>query len=266
MDLEEITLQAIELVRETGAFLREETHKFTEDDIEEKGIHNLVTYVDKEAERRLVSGLSNLVTDTGFIVEENQSLKPAEVMNWIIDPLDGTTNYIHRIPVFSISVALQKDDEYILGIVYEPGRDECFYTWEGAPAYLNGNPVSVSDTAVLDDSLLATGFPYHDYSRMKPYLALFDDLMRNSRGIRRLGSAAVDLAYVACGRFDVFYEYGLNLWDIAAGVLLVRNAGGKVTDFINGKGFAEEKNIVASNGKIHREFLDKVAHHFQGDS
>ncbi|MEJ2594851.1 MAG: inositol monophosphatase family protein [bacterium] len=263
MNLPEITEKAILVVREAGDFLKSESGRFTAGDVEEKGMHNLVTYVDRESEKRIVEGLSAIIPEAGFIVEENQELQEAGHLNWIIDPLDGTTNYIHHIPVYSISVALQRDGEFIMGIVYEPVRDECFFTWEGAPSYLNGNKISVSKTRKLDQSLLATGFPYHDYALMDRYLALFDQLMRSSRGIRRLGSAAIDLAYVACGRFEVFYEYGLHIWDIAAGALIVKNAGGRVTDFKGERYFNKKRQIIATNGKTHIEFLQFVNTYFK---
>ena len=245
MDYENLTQQLIHVIKETGAFLKTESKRVRSSDIEEKGLHDLVTYVDKEAERRLVDVLSTLLPEAGFIAEENKSLKTAPVYNWIIDPLDGTTNYIHGIPVYSISIALKKDDEILLGVVYEVGRDEC-----------------VSTTSMMDKSLLATGFPYHDYSMMDSYLSLFNELMRKSRGIRRLGSAAVDLAYVACGRFEVFYEYGLNPWDVAGGAIIVKNAGGTVTDFKGEKGFIENSQLVASNSLLHQEFLQILKRHF----
>lgn len=263
MNFKEVTHQVIDIVKETANFLKAESEKISSTDIEEKGLHDLVTYVDKEAENRLVNVLSTLIPEAGFIAEENKSLKTAEVYNWIIDPLDGTTNYIHGIPVYSISIALMKKKELVLGVVHEVCREECFYTWKGAPSYLNGKIITVSRTESMDRSLVATGFPYHNYSLMDFYLSLFNELMRNSRGIRRLGSAAVDLAYVACGRFEVFYEYGLHPWDVAAGALIVKNAGGKVSDFKGEKEFIENSQIIASNSIIYPEFLDMLQRHFK---
>ena len=263
MNLAEITTKAIGIVKTTGDFLKQESLKFSDRDIEEKGRHNLVTYVDREAENLIVKGLSQIIPGAGFIAEEDETRQTGRDFNWIIDPIDGTTNYIHHIPLYSISVALSHHGETVMGIVYEVSREECFYTWEGGPSYLNGKRISVSKTGTLDHSLIATGFPYQDYSLMEPYLALFDDLMRNSRGIRRLGSAAVDLAYVACGRFEIFYEYGLHLWDIAAGALLVQNAGGRVTDFRGEGNFAEQRQMVSSNGRTHTEFMNMLGRHFK---
>ncbi len=145
-----------------------------------------------------------------------------------------------------------------MGLIYEINREECFYSWKGADAFLNGKKITVSSKDKLDNSLLATGFPYYDYSLLDPYLKLFKEMMKSTRGVRRLGSAAVDLAYVAAGRFEVFYEYGLNPWDVAAGAFLVQQAGGKLCDFKGGNNYIFGKQIVASNGKTHDEFMQKI--------
>ena len=154
-------------------------------------------------------------------------------------------------------------EEVVVGVVYEVNLDECFYAYQGSKAYLNGKEINVSKAEKLRSSLVATGFPYYDYGRMDPYLNLFEEIMRSSHGLRRLGSAAVDLAYVACGRFEAFYEYGLNPWDVAAGVLIVKQAGGKVSDFRGGNNFVFGKEIVASNNLMHDEFLSVVKKYFK---
>jgi len=258
MNLEEITKQVITLSKEVGVFIKGEANKLKTSQVEEKGVHNLVTYVDKQAEKSLVAGLQKLIPEAGFIAEEDQSLKKGERYNWIVDPLDGTTNFIHSVPLYSISIALTDGDELILGLIYEINLEECFYSWKGADAFLNGKKITVSTKDKLDNSLLATGFPYYDYSLLDPYLKLFEDLMKSTRGVRRLGSAAVDLAYVAAGRFEVFYEYGLNPWDVAAGAFLVQQAGGRLCDFKDGNNYVFGKQIVASNGKTHNEFMQKL--------
>ncbi|MBC8436149.1 MAG: inositol monophosphatase, partial [Bacteroidetes bacterium] len=181
---------------------------------------------------------------------------------WIIDPLDGTTNFIHGIPLISISVALKQENKILSGVIYEVGQREMFYTWDGASSYVNGETVRVSDTNKLIDSLFATGFPYYDYSRLDDYLDFFKFLMQHSRGIRRLGSAAADLAYVACGRFEGFYEYGLSPWDVAAGSLLVTNAGGRICDFKGGNKYLFGKEIIATNHSIFEIFLNHFQEHF----
>ncbi|HEX2616257.1 MAG TPA: inositol monophosphatase family protein, partial [Flavobacteriales bacterium] len=183
-------------------------------------------------------------------------------LNWIIDPLDGTTNFVHGIPCYCTSVALVRGEEVLIGVVLEVTRNECFSAWKGGGAYLNGKRIHVSQRGQLLDSLLATGFPYDDFAYESAYMDLLRDLMHRSRGIRRLGSAAADLAYVAAGRFEAFYEYGLNAWDVAAGILLVLEAGGRVSDFREGDRFLFGEEIVASNGHIHREMLDVIERSF----
>ena len=262
MNLKVLTCHIIDFVKEVGVFLDIEAKKISTADIEEKGLHDLVTYVDKEAEKRLVDKLSDLLPEAGFLAEENKTLLEKEVYNWIIDPLDGTTNFIHGIPVYAISIALTRNKEIILGVVYEVCRKECFYSWKGANSFLNGDVITVSPTNSLEKSLLATGFPYNDYSRMDSYLSLFEDLMRNSRGIRRLGSAAVDLAYVACGRFEAFYEYGLSPWDVAAGGYILQKAGGLVTEFSGKEDYIFGKTLIASNNFVYDELKEVINKYF----
>ena len=264
MNLENITLKVTELAKEIGEYIRSEALRFSTGDIEEKGLHDLVSYVDKEAENRIVTSLKHILPNAGFIAEENQTLNRTNELNWIVDPLDGTTNFIHGVPLYSVSIALIDKNELISGVVYEINMNECFYAWKDSHAFLNGKQIKVSPTKELGNSLLATGFPYHDYSLMSSYLNLFDDLMRNTRGIRRLGSAAVDLAYVACGRFELFYEYSLNPWDVAAGAFIAKQAGGQVTDFSYGDDYLYGGQIVASNRLTHDEIMKKISHHFKG--
>lgn len=260
--LKVLTQKVISASKEAGAFLIQEITKIKTKDIEEKGLHDLVTYVDKTTERMLIYSLHDILPEAGFIAEEGTSDKLGEDYNWIIDPLDGTTNYIHGVPLYSVSLALKHHDEIVLGVIYEPNLDECFYSWKGGDSYLNGKVISVSDAQTIDKSLFATGFPYYDYSLMKEYLSFFEYLMRNSRGLRRLGTAAMDLAYVACGRYDGFYEYGLKSWDVAAGTIIVQNAGGVNMDFGGGNDFVFGKEIVSVNANISKEFLKQVKLHF----
>jgi len=262
LNFENTTEQVIYLCKEVGLFIQEELARLSESDVEYKGIHNLVTYVDKKAEELLVDGLRRLLPEAGFIAEEDDQLKVSEKYNWIVDPLDGTTNFIHKVPLFSISIALTEGEETLIGVVYEINLKEAFYAWKDSPAFLNGKQINVSNTAKLDQSLLASGFPYYDYSYLDAYLSLFKDLMQNSRGVRRLGSAAVDLAYVAAGRFDLFYEYGLNPWDVAAGAFIVAQAGGTISTFKGTGNYLFGKEIVASNNKIHAEFMKKLDLYF----
>ncbi|HET6225895.1 MAG TPA: inositol monophosphatase family protein [Bacteroidia bacterium] len=262
IDLKNTCEEVCKLTKITGQFIKAEAIKFKTEQVEVKGNNDFVSYVDKSSEQRLVEGLSRLLPEAGFIAEEGTSTKKGEVYNWIIDPLDGTTNFIHGLPCFSISIALMRNDELVLGVVYEINLDECFYAWENSDAYLNGKKIEVSKAKTLKNSLLATGFPYYDYGRMDEYLDLFKYFMQHTHGLRRLGSAATDLAYVACGRFEGFYEYSLQPWDVAAGAFIVQQAGGKVTDFKGGKKFIFGKELVASNGFISDEFLKAVQTYF----
>ena len=261
-DLENVCKQVIEASREAGAFIMSEKGKVKSGSIEVKGLNDFVSYVDKTAEQMLVNRLRGLIPGAGFITEENTASDKGEHFNWIIDPLDGTTNFLHSVPCFSVSIALQRDNKLVLGVIYEINLDECFYAWEGSPAFLNGSKISVTQAPDLKSSLIATGFPYSNYERFREYIDLFVDLMQHTVGIRRLGSAAVDLAYVACGRFEGFYEYGLRSWDVAAGAFIVQQAGGSVTDFKGGDDFVFGQEIIAGNAHMHAEFLRKVQQYF----
>jgi len=262
MDLEKLCLSVIELSRRTGQFQKDEINKVGNADVEEKGLHNFVTYVDKTCEKQIVNELQQLLPEAGFIAEEGTSDRKGERFNWVIDPLDGTTNYIHRIPLYSVSIALMDGAETVLGVVYEPNLDECFYTWKGSPAFLNGKAIAVSPLSQMTKALLATGFPYYDYGRMKSYMDLFRYFAENTSGLRRLGTAAIDLAWTACGRCEGFYEYALHPWDVAAGALIVQNAGGKVTDFRGGKDYIFGGEMLASNNILHDELLRSVKEYF----
>jgi myo-inositol-1(or 4)-monophosphatase len=246
MDLKKIQQEVIKISTEVAGFIQHECENFDLARIEEKGkFNNLVSYVDKEAEIKLVHVLKDLVPEAGFITEEGtveQSLpagqagKPNEY-DWIIDPLDGTTNFLHGLPIYAISIALVKKQQPILGVVYEVTRNECFHAIENSPAYCNDKIIRVSNSNTLSESLLATGFPYYKFEKMDAYLNIIKTYLDKTHGIRRLGSAAIDLAYVACGRLDGFFEYNLNPWDVAAGVFIVQQAGGSVTDFKGGNNF-----------------------------
>lgn len=263
MELKTLTENVTAIAREVGEFIRSEAESFTHDKIEYKGLNDLVSYVDKTAEERLVAKLSGLLPSSGFITEEATISKTGEMYNWIIDPLDGTTNFIHGIPTFAISIALQKGTELVSGVVYEINRDEMFYAWAGGGAFLNGKTIRVSGADAISKTLLATGFPYYDFTKQEQYLRAFSELMQSCHGLRRIGSAAVDLAYVAAGRFDGFFEYNLNAWDVAAGALIVREAGGKVLDFSGGTNFISQRELIAGSPVIADQLLDILQRHFK---
>lgn len=245
--------KVISTAKETGAWIRSQRETFAADRVEMKGLNDLVSYVDKGAEQRIVTDLVQHFPAAGFIVEENTASGRKEY-NWIVDPLDGTTNFVHNVPCYAISIALEHQGQIILGVVYEITRDECFYATLGGGAYLNFKSIWVSETRNVKDSLVATGFPIYNFERIEPYLKTLEHLMRNTHGIRRIGAAAADLCYLACGRFDVFFEYNLNPWDVAAGALIVKEAGGTVTDFNSGNGWLFGKELIATNSLIQNEF------------
>ncbi len=265
VNLAELSSKVAELAKKVGAFIRQESLTFTHQQIEYKGLNDLVSYVDKAAEEQLVAVLSQLLPEAGFITEEKTSTTVGEVYHWIIDPLDGTTNFIHGIPTYSVSIALQKQNELILGVVYEVCRDECFYAWKDGGAWLNGQPISVSKAPKLQNTLLATGFPYYDFKKKEPYLQVFQEMMEKCHGLRRIGSAAVDLAYVACGRFDGYFEYNLNAWDVAGGAVLVKEAGGDLFNFSGGADFMDTRELVATNSLISSEMLAIITKHFKAE-
>ncbi len=258
MDIKQICNSAIKLTTTVKNYIATERSRFSLDKVKSKGLHDFVSFVDTTAERKLVDGLKVIFPEAGFITEEGTETKTNEDYNWIIDPLDGTTNFIHGLSPFAISIALKHGDEIIMGIVYEVSLDECFYAWKGSKAYLNGKEIQVSDAAFIKDSLVATGFPYYDYSLMKATFKSLEYFMRNSHGVRRLGSAATDLVYVACGRLDAYYEYSLNPWDVAAGAFIVQQAGGKVCDFKLGNNYIFGKEIIATNNNVFDEFAGKI--------
>lgn len=261
-ELRLLTKEVTELARTIGNTIKQEVQEISGQDVQEKGKSDFVTYVDKVAEETIVEKLRKLFPKAGFLTEEQTATEKKAYM-WIVDPLDGTTNFIHGVPLYSISIALLHKGKAIAGVVYEPNLDECFYAWKGSNAYLNGKEIHVSGSKKLDESLIATGFPYRKDQQLGNYLLLLQDLLETSHGIRRLGSAAADLVYVACGRYEAFYEYGLKPWDIAAGAFIVEQAGGKVTDFEGGQAYAEGQQIIATNKHIHDALQSKVIKHMK---
>jgi len=263
IDLENYCEQVAAICKDAGSYIRQEYQVFSNQNIEQKGFHDLVSYVDKEAERFLVEKLQALIPESGFITEEDANREISSTYNWIIDPLDGTTNFIHKVPTFSVSVALINGSELLIGVVYEINRDECFTAYKGGGAYLNGNRIQVSNAEKLSQTLLATGFPFRKFDNLDNYLAVLKSMMQQTRGIRRIGSAAADLAYTACGRFDCFFEYNLNDYDIAAGVLLIQEAGGKVYDFYGRQNMLSEGSIIGGNPLITEIVFEEVKKHFK---
>jgi myo-inositol-1(or 4)-monophosphatase len=259
MNLENLCKQVVTICLEASEFIAEQAHQFDRTRIEIKGMNDLVSYVDMETEALIVNQLKLIFPEGEFIAEENPDFKKltAKPYHWIIDPLDGTTNFLHGLPIFSISIGLMYYDKLVLGVVHEVNRAETFYAWEGGGAYCNGECIYASQGYAMKDSLLATGFPYRDFDKFPAYLEVIKALMYKTHGLRRMGSAAVDLAYVAIGRFQGFFEYNLNAWDVAAGALIIKEAGGTVTDFQGGNDYIFGKQILAA-GSIHPEMLKTI--------
>jgi myo-inositol-1(or 4)-monophosphatase len=260
-DLKNICSEIEKAAHEAGEFIRHESERFEISMTETKGLNNFVSYVDKGSEKMLVERLGELLPEAGFLTEEGTIEKTGIRYCWVIDPLDGTTNFLHGLPPYAISIGLMEYDEVIAGVVYDVRGQETFTAWKGGGAWLNGKPIHVSKAPLVADSLIATGFPYTDFERLEKFMGTLTHFCKHSHGIRRFGSAAIDLAYVACGRVEVFYEYGLHPWDIAAGVILVREAGGFFSDFSGNEKNLTGDDVVATNGLIGREVLEIIGNY-----
>lgn len=258
LDKEHVMNEVIKIARRAGDFIRHEGAGFDRDKIEEKSLNNLVSYVDLEAEKMIVQTLKFTLPDAGFITEEGTATERSEEFNWVVDPLDGTTNFLHGLAPYSVSIALMHKQKVIIGVVYEINRDECFYAFEGGKAFLNRKPIQVSPVKKFEEGLYITGFPYREFDKVKNFIGSMEYFMKHTHGLRRSGSAAADLAYVACGRCEGFYETGLNAWDVAAGALIIREAGGKVTDFSGGEDYLFGSTIVAGNADVQQQMVDAL--------
>ncbi|MCZ6624809.1 MAG: inositol monophosphatase family protein [Deltaproteobacteria bacterium] len=241
-----------------GALIRENWQQTKQ--IHYKSAIDLVTTVDRQAEERIVHVLQKHFPDHSILAEEETTIVGSQSgYRWIIDPLDGTTNFAHAYPHFCISIALEREGEIILGLVYDPLREESFKAARGEGAFLNGNPIHTSKITHVDRALLATGFPYDRRERAAFYLTFLKAFMVRSQGVRCNGSAALDLCYLACGRIDGFWELKLHSWDTAAGSLIVREAGGTITGFAGNEFSVWGEEILGSNGLIHAEMLGIIS-------
>jgi myo-inositol-1(or 4)-monophosphatase len=261
MDYQEICNQVQRVAREAGGFIRGERNKIKAADIETKSNASFVTYVDKTAETMIVNALKKILPESGFVTEEGTAGNTGEEMVWIIDPLDGTTNYIHGIYPCSVSIGLACKGVMVSGVVYEIGLNEMFYAWQGSRSYMNDREIRVSESVHSADTLIGTGFPYCDFDRIQKYTGALDELMKETRGLRRMGSAAVDLSYVAAGRFDAFFEHALHAWDVAAGAFIIQQAGGIVTDFNGGSNLLFGGEIIACSSNYYPEFFEIIHRH-----
>ncbi len=245
------TLIAIESALQAGEILRQ-GYGTSFSITQKEGKHNLVTEYDHKAEKSILSFLKHHVPNSHFLAEESGATGALSDALWIIDPLDGTVNFAHQIPVFSVSIALEKKGELFCGVVYQPISQELFVAEKGKGAYLNGKPLKVSSITHLADSILATGFPYNTHENPHHCIDHFVDILRLGIPIRRMGSAAIDLAYTAAGRYDGYFEVGLSPWDCAAGILLVEEAGGRISSWdLQKLNHRLKTPILCSNGKIH---------------
>lgn len=253
---------AVAAAREAARVIEAHAGRLSREAVRTKGLHDLVTDVDVEAERVITGVLAEAFPGFGVLAEEGVADAPGEGYRWIIDPIDGTTNFTRGVPPYAVSIGLQRTGEgageVVVGVVLDVARGELFTAVRGQGLRVDGQPYRVSTTPALDESLVTTGFPYRSVDHLDAYLAVLGTCMRRSRGVRRPGSASVDLAYVACGRFDAFFETGLKAWDVAAGLLLVEEAGGRVTDFADASNPLFAGQLLATNGLVHEELMEMV--------
>jgi len=246
---------AIEAALAGGEVLRRRFADRDHPTVEVKAKHDYVTEVDREAEAAVVAVLRQRVPDHAILAEEGSPGGADATYRWIVDPLDGTTNFIHGVPAFAVSVGLEDTNGLVTGAIHDPCRGETFHAHRGGGAFLNGTRIAVADLDHLDAALIATGFPFREMERLPAYLAAFERFVRSTSGLRRAGSASLDLAYTACGRYDGFFEVGLQPWDLAGGALVVMEAGGIVTDVRGGPGFLREGSVVAAGPRLHAAML-----------
>ena len=258
LDLENIVEKVRLLALEIGEFLRTECKGFHRECVESKGTHDYVSYVDRESERRLVERLHEILPEAGFVAEEGTGSLSGEEYCWVVDPLDGTTNFIHGNAPFCVSIALRNRTDLLLGVVYEVCRDECYWAWKGSKAYLNGKEIQVSSVNALDNSFIQLGFPYQA-ERSRAFMTdIIRQLYGHVGGLRIQGSAAAELCYVAAGRFEGRIEAFLGPWDIAAGSLILMQAGGQISTFSGEFDFYSGREVLATNGKIHKELQQVI--------
>lgn len=247
--------------------------QFIDLQIQKKNQNDFVTAVDKLAEKTIIDIVHKYYPQHNILAEEsgeiihtkneninnNNNNDNEAVYQWIIDPLDGTTNFIHGLPNYAVSIAIRKDETTIFAVIFDPNRNELFTATKGAGAFLNNRRIRVSKAAHLSNSLIGTGFPYRDFSNLEQYLTIFKNLCKSSAGIRRPGAATLDLCNVACGRTDGFFEFGLKPWDIAAGSLIVSEAGGLIGDFLGNEDYLFKGDIIAANPKIFHELIQIIS-------
>ena len=256
--MRDFLIVSLEAAQQAGKIIKERIGTITNEEITQKSISDYVTEVDVLAEKTIIDHIKKSFPSHQIMAEESSNdYKKAEYL-WIIDPLDGTTNFIHGFPVVAISIALMYKGELVLGVVHDPIRQEIFYAEKNGGAFLNGRKIKVSSTKLPELSLIATGFPFRNKQYIDPYIKIFRELLFSVSDLRRPGAAAIDLAYVASGRVDGFFEFSLSPWDIAAGIVLIKEAGGCVSDFKGKEEYLKTGNIIAGNPLIHSFLVKKV--------
>lgn len=249
---------AMEAAQSAGKIIKDRIGTISSEEITQKSVSDYVTEVDLYSEKTIINHIKKHFPTHQIMAEESSNnYKTAEYL-WIIDPLDGTTNFIHGFPVVAISIALMYKGELVLGVIHDPARNETFYSELGSGAFLNGKKIRVSTLSLPEMSLIATGFPFRNKQYIPDYIKIFQSLLYSVSDLRRAGAAAIDLAYVACGRVDGFFEFALSAWDIAAGVILIKEAGGIVSDFEGGEEYLKTGHIIAGNSVIHSFLVNKI--------
>ncbi len=264
--MREPLIVALEVAQQAGRLIRDNFGKLIEEHIAQKSFSDFVTKIDIESEQLIITNLNKHFPNHQIMAEESSKKYIDTEYLWIIDPLDGTTNFIHSFPFVAVSIALMYRGELILGVVHDPLRSETFYAEKGSGAYLNGKRIRVSSISDPFYSLIATGFPFRHKEYIENYIKIFNKMLYLVNDLRRAGAAAIDLAYVACGRVDGFFEYALNTWDVAAGIILIEEAGGKVSDFDGKSNCLFTGNIIAGNSFIHKFLADNLKEILGGSS
>lgn len=260
-----ILINAVKAAREAGKIINRASQDVGSLNVRSKTVNDFVSEVDQAAEQAIIDILKDAYPDHGFLGEESGKTNQDAENIWIIDPLDGTTNFLHNFPCYCVSIALQQKGVLTQAVIYDPVRNDLFTATKGRGAFLNDKRIRVTNRSKLQDGLISTGFPFRDFTHLDTYMGMLKDMIQKTRGIRRPGSAALDLAYVAAGFTDGFFEINLSTWDIAAGGLLVQEAGGIVGDFEGNESWLTTGNIVAANPKVFAQMLQTLAPHLTPD-
>lgn len=246
-----------------GDYLLQNRKQLVPEDVEEKAKNSFVTYIDKGAEEIIIKHIKSHFHDHSILAEESGVQAENCPIQWIIDPLDGTTNFIHDIPFYCVSIAVRDKDKTIVGVVFDPVRNEMFTSAETKGSFLNDSPITINSPKEFSKEIMATGFPHRAKRYLPFYLAAFQEIILKCSGVRRCGAAALDLCYTACGRYGGFWELGLSPWDMAAGSLIVKEAGGVISDFWGENNYLDNGFVIAANKQIQKPLLQILSYHFK---